>query len=213
MVQIIPAILAGSEEDFKRDISRLMQSPSLKTGWLHIDFADNVFVPNQTIRPSVVAKYTTDLYKEAHIMVAHPIEWVDDLVKAGFERIIFHLEAEDKTMDTIELIKSKGLEVGIAVKNETSIDKLEPFAGIIDLVLIMSIEPGFQGRSFIPATLDKIRDLRSREWEIRVGVDGGVRDTNIKDLVKAGVDFVTVGSYLLEGDIDENLERLWEIIK
>lgn len=213
MVQIIPAILAGSEEDFKRDISRLMQSPSLKEGWLHIDFADNVFVSNQTIRPSVVAKYTTDLYKEAHIMVVHPIEWVDDLVKAGFERIIFHLEAEDKTMDTIEIIKSKGLEVGIAVKNETSIDKLEPFADIIDLVLIMSIEPGFQGRSFIPATLDKIRDLRSREWEIRVGVDGGVRDTNIKDLVKAGVDFVTVGSYLLEGDIDENLERLWEIIK
>lgn len=213
MVQIIPAILAGSEEDFRKDISRLMRSPSLKEGWLHIDFADNVFVPNQTIGPSVVAKYTTDLYKEAHIMVAHPVEWVDELAKAGFERIIFHLEAEGKAADTIKLVKSKGLEVGIAIKNETSIDKLKPFVETIDLVLIMSVELGFQGQSFIPTTLDKIRNFKSEGWQVRVGVDGGVRDTNIKNLVSAGVDFVTVGSYLLKGDLDENLECLWEAVK
>ncbi len=213
MVQIIPAILAVSEADFKGDIARIMRSPSLKEGWLHIDFADSAFVPNRTIGPDIVAKYTTDLYKEAHIMVAHPIEWVDGLVKAGFERIIFHLETEDDTTDTIRLIKSKGLEAGIAIKNETPLDKLQPFIEAIDLVLIMSIEPGFQGRSFIPATLDKIRDFKSRSWQVRVGIDGGVRDTNIKNLVQAGVDFVTVGSYLLKGDLDENLENLWETLK
>lgn len=213
MVQIVPGILATKEENFKRDILRLMKSPSLKMGWLHVDFADNVFVPNQTIKPSVVAKYETDLRKGAHIMVLHPIEWIDELVKAGFERIIFHLESKDNVVDTIKLIKSKGLEVGIAIKNKTSIDKLKPFVSIIDLVLIMSIEPGFQGRSFIPTTLDRIRDLKSRKWKIKIGVDGGVRDTNIKDIVKAGADFVTVGSYLLKGNLEENLERLWEALR
>ena len=168
MIQIIPAILATSEEDFKRDISRLMQSPSLKEGWLHIDFADNVFVPNQTIRPSVVVKYTADLYKEAHIMVAHPIEWVDDLAKAGFERIIFHLESEDETMDTIEFIKSKGLEVGIAIKNETPVEILEPYGAKIDVVLQMSVVPGLQGQPFLPEVMNKIKEtsrLRSKGFQ------------------------------------------------
>lgn len=213
MIQIIPAILAGSEADFKRDIFHLMQSHSLKEGWLHFDFADNVFVPNRTIGPGVVAKYITDLYAEAHLMVARPIDWVDELAKAGFERVIFHLEAGDETVDTIKHIKDQGLEVGIAIKNDTSIDKLKPFADMIDTVLIMSIEPGFQGRSFIPSTLDKIRDLKSRKWNVRVGPDGGVRDTNIKSLVRAGVDFVVIGSYILQGDPDENLENLWEAVK
>lgn len=217
MVQIIPAILATSEEDFKRDILRLMQSSSLKEGWLHIDFADNAFVPNQTITPSVVAQYTTDLYKEAHIMVAHPIEWIDNLAEAGFERIIFHLETQDETADTIELIKSKGLEVGIAVKNETLLKQLEPYVAKIDVVLLMSIVPGLQGQPFLPEVMDKIKEtsrLRSKgNYSFRIGVDGGVRDTNIKELVDAGVDFVTVGSYLLKGDLDENLENFWEALR
>ncbi len=211
MVQIIPSILSTSEDDYKRDISRYQKSPSLQEGWVHIDFMDNIFVPNKSIGPSVVAKYPISLYKEAHIMVLHPLAWVDDLVKLGFERIIFHIEAGDNIGKFIEYIKKKGLEVGLAINNETPIENLQPFVDKIDVVLVMTIEPGFQGQPFIPGALDKVREIKAK-WRVRVGVDGAVKDTDAKQIVESGVDFMIVGSYLLEGDIDENMEKLWEVI-
>lgn len=212
MVQIIPAVLSTTEEDFVRDISRYQKS-SLNEGWVHIDFADNIFVQNGTIRPSLIAKYPTTLHKEAHLMVSNPLQWIDELVGAGFERVVFHIEAQDVTK-CIEYIKAKGLEVGLAIKNETSLDKLEPFMDRIDVVLVMGIVPGFQGQKFIPETINKIKEtsrLRSKDnYNFRIGVDGSVRDTNIKEIVQAGADFVIIGSFLLKGNIDENLENLWE---
>ncbi|EKD87108.1 MAG: hypothetical protein ACD_37C00036G0003 [uncultured bacterium] len=213
MVQIIPAILSTTEADFERDTSRLKQSSSFKEGWVHIDFADNIFVRNKTIESSVVAKYPIELHKEAHLMVSHPLEWIDDLVETIFERIIFHIEAKDDTKKCIEYIKNKGLQVGLAINNETPIERLEQFIDGVAVVLVMAIVPGFQGQEFIPASLDKIRNLKSRGWKVLVGVDGAVKDDNIKKIVNSGADFVIVGSYLLKGDIDENLENLWERIK
>lgn len=212
MVQIIPAILSTSEEDFKRDISRYKQSRSFQEGWVHIDFMDNIFVPNLSIKPSVTAKYPINLHKEAHPMVSHPLEWVDDLTKAGFERIIFHIEAADDINDCINKIRNKDLEVGLVVNNETPIEKLEPYVDKIEVVLVMTIVPGFQGQPFIPQALDKVRAIKAKNWPVKVGVDGAVNDTDAKQIVESGVDFMTVGSYLLKGDIDENLEKLWEEI-
>ncbi len=213
MVQIIPAILSTSEDDYARDVSRYKQSSSFQKGWIHIDFMDNIFVPNKSIEPSMVAKYPINLHKEAHPMVAHPLDRVDDLVKVGFERIIFHIEAEDDTAKCIEYIRSKGLEVGLALNNETPIEKLQPFIDKIDVVLVMTIEPGFQGQPFIPEALDKVRKIKSNNWSVKVGVDGHVKDTDAKQIVSSGVDFMIVGSYLLKGDIDENLENLWEALR
>ncbi len=212
MVQIIPAILATTEEDFLRDVSRYKQSPSFQEGWIHIDFMDNKFVQNKSIEPSIIAKYPIDLHKEAHIMVLHPLEWVDELVKVGFERIFFHIEASDDTLKCIEYIKSKGLQVGLAINNKTKIEKIEPFLSKIDVVLVMSIVSGFQGQSFIPSTLDKVKEIKFKDGLLKVGVDGAVKDSNIREIIKAGVDFVIVGSYLLKGDVDENLENLWDVI-
>lgn len=210
MIQIIPAILSTSEDDYRKDILRYQQSQYFKDGWVHIDFMDNIFVQNKSIEPEVTVKYPINLHKEAHLMVMQPLEWVDNLVKSGFERAIFHLEAADDIEECINKIKSKGLEVGLAIKSETPVEKLAPFIPKIDVVLIMTIVPGFQGQPFIPETLDKVKEIKSRKWPIKVGVDGAVKDSNIKEVTKAGVDFVAVGSYLLEGDIDENLEELWE---
>lgn len=217
MVQIIPAILATTEGDFARDISRIKQSLSFTEGWVHIDFMDNQFVPNQSIRPSVIFKYPLELHKEAHLMVLHPLEWVDELVEAGFERVIFHIEAKDDLNKCIDKIRNKGLEVGLAIKNETSLEGLEPFIDKLDVILLMGVMPGFQGQEFIPETINKVKEtsrLRSKgNYGFRIGVDGAVKDGNIKDIVEAGVDFVTVGSFLLKGDLDENLERLWEVVR
>lgn len=211
MVQIIPAVLETSEDKYQQTIERLNNCEALTDGFVHIDFADNQFVPNQTVGPEIISKYPTSLKKEAHLMVSHPKQWIDKLIEAGFERIIFHFESEDDPDQVINDIKSKDKEVGIAINIETPIEKLTPYADKIEVVLVMTIVPGFQGQPFILEALDKVKDIKSRNWNIRVGVDGAVRDTNIKDIIDSGVDFVTAGSFLLKGDIDENLERIWEI--
>lgn len=211
MVQIIPSILEISEDNYQQTLSRLSACQGLEGSWVHIDFADNNFVPNQTVGPEVISYYPTDFKKEAHLMVSHPKQWIDKLVEAGFERIIFHFESEDNPDQVIDDIKSKGKEVGIAINHETPIEKLTPYIDKIEVVLVMTIVPGFQGQPFIPEALDKVRDIKSRNWNVRVGVDGHIVDENLKEVIASGVNFIIVGSYLLKGDIDENLERIWEI--
>ena len=107
---------------------------------------------------------------------------------------------------------SESVEVGLALKNDTPVEKIEPFVSKINIVLLMSIVPGFQGQPFIPKALEKIKELKSLAWQVGIGVDGSVKNTNIREIINAGADFVIVGSYLLEDDLEENLENLWEVI-
>lgn len=212
MTQIIPAILEATEEKFKETISRLDQCESLKGNWIHIDFADNKFVQNITIEPEAVSQFPANFKKEAHLMVSHPKDWVGKCADAGFERVIFHIESEDNIDEVIDLIKEREMEVGLAINMDTPLAKIEPFVSKLDVVLVMSIVPGFQGQPFILGALDRIREIKSSDWLVKVGIDGSVKDVNAKDIIDAGVDFMTVGSFLLKGNIEENLEKLWEAI-
>lgn len=209
MVQIIPAILSTSLEDYKRDLDKINNSSLLQDGWLHIDFADGIFVHNKTIDPKKTIDYPTNLKKEAHLMVASPLEWIDKAIDSGFERIIFHLET-DNPEDSIEAIRQKNKEVGIALKHETPLERIIPFKDKVNLVLLMTVAPGFQGQPFIPQSLEKIKKLKILGWDVSIGVDGAVSDSDIIDIIKAGAQHLVVGSYLLKGEIDENLERLRE---
>lgn len=210
-IQIIPAVLATSEQQYEEDISKLSSSEALNEGWVHIDLTDNIFVQNLTIKPDIVSKFPANFLREAHLMVAHPKNWIDDLVKADFKRVIFHIECEDDIDEVINHIKNKGLEKGLAIKIDTPIEKLEPFISKIDLVLVMSIVPGFQGQPFITDSLQKIREIKSK-WNVKIGVDGHINDEDIKSIIDAGATHLVVGSYLLKGNTDENLERLWGIL-
>lgn len=216
MVQIIPAILDTEEESFKNHIIQLNQAKSFKEGWVHIDFMDNKFVPNKSIDPLLLAKYPINLKKEAHPMVSRPLSWVDKLVMTKFNRIIFHFESDGDPSECIEYIKGNGLEAGIALNSETPIVKLKHYAAIIDTVLLMGIVPGFQEQLFIPGTFERVKEaVRFRSENsanFKIGVDGAVRDTNAKQLVEAGADYLIVGSFLLKGDMDENLKTLWEAL-
>jgi ribulose-phosphate 3-epimerase len=212
MIQIVPAILDKTPEDFEKHITQLKNSLGFQEGWVHIDFADNKFVPNETIEPSVVSEYPTDLKKEAHLMVSRPLGWIKELKEAGFDRVIFHFEADDNIDEVIEAIKNAGMEVGVAINPETQIEWLEPYKDSLDQVLIMGIVPGFQGQPFIPATIDKIKNLKSKDWPVKISVDGAIRDTNARELMEAGADQLVSGSFLLSGDIDENVEKIWEAI-
>lgn len=210
MVQIIPAILATSEDQYKQDLQKLSSCEALSDGWVHIDFADNKFVQNQTVGVDTIQKFPTNFHKEAHLMVSNPKQWIEKLATAGFERIIFHIECEDNINEVIDLIKAKGLEVGLAIKIDTALEKLEEFIDKIDMVLVMSIVSGFQGQPFIPEALNRLKEIKMKG--IRVGPDGAVNNNDIKEITETGADFVIVGSYLLKGDTDENMENLWEAI-
>lgn len=221
-IQIIPSILATSEEQYSQDLSKLEKSESLQGNWVHIDFADNIFVRNRTIDPEIVQKFPTNLRKEAHLMIHHPGPSLGRYIQQGFERIILHVESDnnsghDDLLDNLHYIEDSLMESGLAIKFNTSTERLIPYLKAIDVVIIMSIEPGFQGQPFIKESLDKIKqvvELRNKHNpHVRIGVDGSVKDSNIREIANAGADFVIVGSYLLQGDIDENLEKLWEVLR
>lgn len=213
MIQIIPAILSTTESDFGSDIKRCNDSGLLQSGWVHIDFMDNLFVPNQSITPEATGKYETKLTKEAHLMVKNPLDWLNQTADAGFKRIFIHIEAEQLAV-CLDKIKENRLEVGMVLNPETPIEKLVPFLDKLDRVLLMGIHPGFQGQELLPQVIEKIKQtshLRAKNNNtFKIGVDGGVRDENSKELILAGADFLVSGSFLLKGDIDANLEKIWE---
>ncbi len=210
MIQIIPAILATTEEEYRGKIDKVNVSASLEGGWIQIDLMDNKFVQNKSISPDIIGKYPTSLNIEAHLMVEYPENWIDELIKQKVKRIIFPVEDNEGVGERIKHIKSHGIDVGLSVNPETDITSLEPFADEIDLVLVMGVNPGFGGQEFIPETLEKITAIKKKGWLIKIEVDGGINIDLIQDVVKVGVDSVVIGSYLFEGDLEENLEEIWE---
>lgn len=199
MVRIIPAILATNEEDYHNNLDKIENSVHLEDGWVHIDFIDGIFAPSITITPEVLKKYPTKLKIEAHLMVANPTEYMKGLEA---DRIITHIEIpKDKLPD----------EANLAINPETDLSALDDFNPSV--VLVMTVHPGKQGQEFIPQALEKIKALKVKRPDILIGVDGGVSAENAKLIVDAGADYLVVGSHLLEGDIDENLEVFWEALQ
>lgn len=218
MIQIIPAILATTEEEYKEAIEKISNSKSLKNGWLHIDFADNKFVQNQTIDSSVLKKYSTDLNLEAHLMVEEPNNWIASLKDAGVKRAIAHVETEEEDVDDfVAQCKVLNMEVGMAIKIETPLEKLDPYWEVADLILVMSIELGFQGQPFKAEAINRIKEIKkicsNFDKPFMIGVDGHVDNQTAKSLINAGVEQLVVGSFLLKGNLDENLEKIWKAAK
>lgn len=217
MVQIIPAILATDEDTYKQKLDRIVDSGAFEDGWVQIDLMDSKFVENQSVEPEIVGKYKSPLKLEAQLMVAYPEGWIDELINAGVNRIVFPVEDEAGIGERIGHIKNHQIQVGLSLNPETDIEKLEPFLDTIDVVLIMSVHPGFGGQEFLPETIERVKELarlRQRaDLNYRIEVDGGINDFVAPDLVQAGADNLVIGSHLIEGDIDENLEKIWEAIK
>jgi len=208
-IQIIPVILAATEDEYQDKIKKIQNQ---KMDWVQIDLMDNKFVQNTSIGTDIIAKYPTGLKKEAHLMVDNPIRWIDKLVATGIKRIIFPIEVGE-TNKIIEQIRSANLQVGISLNPKTPVAKVEPFIGKIDLVLLMSVEPGFGGQKFILGTLEKIRrlaKLKNKNNNFLIEIDGGINEGNIREIIGAGADNLVIGERLIYGDIEENLEKIWE---
>ncbi len=198
-MQIAPSILSS-------DFARLAEEiESIKNcDMVHIDVMDGHFVPNLTFGAPVVKcirKYT-DLFFDCHLMISNPKKYAVDFAKAGADLITFHYESDDDPKETIDEIKRLGCKVGISIKPKTEVEKIYPYLDMVDLVLIMSVEPGFGGQSFMAEVLDKVvklKELKQKEnKKYAIEIDGGIDDKTIILAKEAGVEVCVAGSYIFK---------------
>ncbi len=163
--------------------------------WLHVDVMDGHFVPNLTIGSPVVKsiRKVTQLPLDVHLMIEEPIRYVEDFKKAGTDYLTIHVEATNQVAATLQAIHQAGMKAGITLRPSTAFVQIEPYLKDVDLVLIMSVEPGFGGQSFMPEQVEKIRQLRPR-FSGLISIDGGINPQTASLAVSAGVDILVAGT-------------------
>ena len=194
---IAPSILSA---DFARLGEEVKAVEAAGADWLHVDVMDGMYVPNISVGPLVVEalRRVTDLPLDVHLMIQDPDRYLDDFIRAGSDYIVVHAEATMHLQRTVSYIRQKGRKAGVSLNPATPLSHLDYVLADVDMVLIMSVNPGFGGQGFIPQMLDKISDLRavldSFDREILLEVDGGVKVDNIGEISRAGADVFVAGS-------------------
>jgi ribulose-phosphate 3-epimerase len=201
MAQIIPAILTNDQSDFRHKYSMLF-GLSHYFKHLHVDFGDGEFVSAKTILPADLGHFlkSSPFELTAHMMTENPGFYLKDIKAAGFSTVVFHLEAMDSLAAEAFIAGASqlGLSVGVAVNPETPLPKVARYLRRLNLIQLMGVHPGRQGRTFIPETIERIREIKRLTKHAVVAVDGGITPTNAKDCAKAGADQIIVGSAILK---------------
>ncbi|QBD84789.1 ribulose-phosphate 3-epimerase [Clostridium tetani] len=217
MVKIAPSILSADFANLGRDIEYMEKYGAHV---VHFDVMDGKYVPNISFGVPIMKsiKGLTKLPFDVHLMIEEPSKYIEDFAKAGADIITFHYEAETHLDRTINYIKSFGVKAGIALNPGTPVSLIKDLIPSLDMVLIMSVNPGFGGQKYIPYASDKIRELKKLKDELNkdliIEVDGGVGKDNIKDIANCGVDLVVAGSAVFkDGKIEENLKVLREALR
>lgn len=201
MFYIAPSLLAADFSDLKGEIKRMEEAGA---NYLHLDVMDGHFVPNISFGAGVIASIRkhTQLIFDVHLMISDPLKYVDSFIKAGADIITFHYEAVERPMDVLKAIKAKHIPCGIAISPKTPAEAVVPFIGVADMILVMTVEPGFGGQSFMPECLDKVRVLRrealSRGVDLSIEVDGGIGGDNAAHCTEAGANILVAGSALFK---------------
>ena len=213
-IKISPSILSA---DFSKLGSEIQNLEKAGADLIHIDVMDGHFVPNITIGPEVIKKLRkfTSLPFDVHLMISPVNNFIKNFADAGADIITVHPEATQNLSETIKKIKSLNKKAGVSLNPETSIDEVLPVLNMIDLVLIMSVNPGFGGQKFIENTLDKIKHLRKmideKKLPTQIEIDGGINFENSKKAIKAGVDILVSGTTIFKenmGDLKKNIKLL-----
>jgi ribulose-phosphate 3-epimerase len=189
-IQIVPAILT---ED-PGALEKMVRLTETFTNSAQFDIMDGKFVPSRSISFKQIAALKTKLSWEAHLMVLHPEDYLDDFHRAGAKKIVFHFEATPTPRLVIRIIKKLGMQAGLAINPETPIDSVSNLVKQLDSVLFLSVNPGFYGAKFIPEVLDKITAFRKAYPGIETGIDGGIKENNIVQIAKTGVNVICIGS-------------------
>ncbi|MFL3025643.1 MAG: ribulose-phosphate 3-epimerase [Candidatus Neomarinimicrobiota bacterium] len=203
--KLAPSILSADFADLKL---ALAQCESGGAHWIHIDVMDNQFVPNLTIGPPVVKSLRpkTNKFLDVHMMVINPENLVESFAKAGADMITFHVEATNDVQSVIDLIKATGTQVGLSIKPSTKLEEIEPFYDQLDLILVMSVEPGFGGQGYIESSTERVMKIKARLKElclqdrVLIEVDGGIKLHNAKKVIDAGADVLVAGSAVFGTD-------------
>ena len=213
-IKISPSILSADFSKLGKEIQDLEKA---KADLIHIDVMDGHFVPNITIGPEVIKKLRryTSLPFDVHLMIAPVDNFIKNFAEAGADIITIHPEATNNLSESIKKIKSYGKKAGVSLNPETTIDKVLPVLNMIDLVLVMSVHPGFGGQKFIKETLDKVKILRKeidiKKIKTEIEIDGGINFDNSKLAIAAGVDILVSGTTIFkqnEGDLKKNIKLL-----
>lgn len=208
---ISPSILSADFKKLESSINEVKNAP-----FLHIDIMDGEFVPNISFGPMVQLQIRPSFKEQVfdtHLMIEHPQNYIDAFAKAGSDYITFHIEADCDAKEVIDKIHSLNIKAGLSIKPGTSVDVIKPYLPYLDMVLVMSVEPGFGGQSFMDNSIPKISELKrlreENDYNYLISVDGGINDKTIKLVANAGVDVAVVGSYLFkQTNKEEEIEKL-----
>ena len=213
-IKISPSILSA---DFSKLGNEIQDLEKAKADFIHIDVMDGHFVPNITIGPEVISKLRkyTSLPFDVHLMMYNPFDSIERFVKAGADRITFHLEATENVQETLDFIRRCNIEAGLAISPSTSETLLLKYLDQCDLVLLMTVNPGFGGQKFIKETLEKVKILKkeidSKNLKTQIEIDGGINFENAKIAKEAGVNIIVSGTTIFKengGDLKKNIQLL-----
>lgn len=208
-----PSILSA---DFCRLGEQIQEVERAGAKYLHIDVMDGLFVPSISYGMPVIAsiRKCTELFFDVHLMIERPERYIREFAESGADLINFHLEAAEAPGAVIRQIRSFGKKAGITIKPGTPAESVEPYLELVDMVLVMTVEPGFGGQKLIPECLDKVRKIRAmaeeRKLPMDIEVDGGIHAGNVRQAVEAGANVIVAGSAVFKDNIAENVRKLLE---
>jgi len=208
-----PSMLSADFAYLQRDLKKVEEAGA---EWLHVDVMDGNFVPNITIGPDQVAdlRKVIEIPFDVHLMINNPLQYIERFAQAGSNIITVHYEVHDDTQACIDLIRKCGASPGLVLSPDTETCVLEPYIDCIDMVLLMSVYPGFGGQSYIERSTRRIREVRKMigDKRVRLEIDGGINMETLPVVLEAGADTIVSGSCLFKGNMQENIQRFREII-
>lgn len=216
MVRLSPSILSANFANLQKDLD---ETKDLGLEMIHIDVMDGSFVPNISFGFKIISdiRDKNDYFFDTHLMIEEPIRYINQFKKAGSDRITVHYEACEDLRGTLEAIKEAGMEVGLTAKPETDPKLLLEYFDLIDLVLVMSVRPGFGGQKFMPESKEAMALYRKyideNNLDIKIQVDGGIKTANVKEVLDLGVDEIVAGSDVFAKDIKTQIKAYHEIFK